>query len=1450
MARLHTVGFESQIFSSTANQHGEGDFAIKAVQTNGTVTVDTTNPRSGAACASQAGGAANYTSVDCGAGAADRAYFLRAYLRFSDATPTAQMRVLGFQNGSSVAATIRLNTDGTLTLHQADSTQIGSASAALSDNTWYRVEMKVIIPAAGNGTLEGKLNGTTFATSAAAAITNVNTSAVLYAGCITAAGSGTILVDDVAMNDDTGADQNSYPGSGKVIVLRPAAHSNIGTWVGPQTTGDDTTDLWDNVNNTPPQGVAHSDTDANAGKYVFNITNAANQDFDMAIAAYDTQIAAGDSITLTQGIARMSVDSTTGTNTGTVEGVSNPAMTARTGFNLEATAVAGTEPAGWKSARTAVAYAPAVTRSTQPVLRARKVDASTRANMIDLMGVLVEYVPAVTTVSRSASLDATAAVAASGTVTTTLSRSALVTAASGIASVGDVLDIVIRSAAFSMTSAISAEAQGVRTRTAALDAIGSVSSAGEIIYARSATLAAASNIISHRDFDTPNLWTRRAQIDGITGISSRGVGDLHISEEPRHDFHRLAATLELDPGMSGFADFVSGTGKLSSSSQSVSDTGESWTNTVRVIEQNDNPTVSNLGFREYGTTSNSETYEYSTGPGVPNFAQSLGGGLMAWQNVNNVLRDDGLSTIRGGVLAPPGTSEWLFTSVYGLPFIPEDATILGVQHVHKRKSNPAFGHIDTDINLIVGDVIQGTNHAFGAGWPSGYEYAVFGAPWDKWGIALEPGHINSPTFGVAVKSSNAPDATSAGEIDCLFLEVFYSRTFTTDTPYTIDHPQTSQSLNLKGFGFDVPTNAKILGVTAQVRRKRDSLGVVTDHTVQLLKNGVASGNNKADPNAWPIIYGIKPYGNANDKWGLTLGPSDVNDPDFGIRIRAQGLYNAQIDHVTLEVHYSVEGQEVAFTSTAVPLHVAPDSDRPSYLPVSASFDTEMPGGFSAGTITVPNSEEINPIDYLYATTRIYEYETNTTLHEGRVVGASESLTEVGFELEGWAKHLQDDKTARMIFYDRDHSRWKGASTQRKLDTFDAAYNEARVSPDRDTGEPALELALTGPQTDWPGISVSDGWYDGEGIELKYLDYAWKRNSNLGSAAPWSWFAQFSDNDLLTTPNSSAELVGTGPGSGTLTAAAGKRWARVTMAYTAGPGGDTTNVDYSLFWTLLGVVGQHTVPLVGTVSAPSTGRGVTVDETVRYIVERWAPEVRIDSLEETSFVLPHLVYYEATTAFDMIEALVLYGGDGEQVLDWYVYDDRKLSLASPDSHGKQWRTRWEPDGTTAEGSGPDVQRLINGVVVSYDDGTGTVHAVGPPGSDAEYIDDALISFADTNFANRDGAKHWEKFDAGITSLAGALLIGQLILAERNRQEWRGNITVEDRIRDADGAWHPVSLIRAGDHIVVEDDDDPRPRRIVNTSYDSNTKKNSVSVGAPPDRLEVLLARAGIVIAGRI
>lgn len=183
-------------------------------------------------------------------------FWLRTYL-YVHVRPSAANHIISMNGASgSVGSTprgmIKLNSDGTLTLHDSAGTQIGSASAALTLDTWYMVELKVDhSPASGSRITEGRLNGGIFATSSSQ--TDGNVFAFSVGGNLNseAQTTGDWFFADIAINDNTGTYQNSYPGSEKVLYLPVSGAGDANGW-GDTSNAAGSTNNYTLVDENPP----------------------------------------------------------------------------------------------------------------------------------------------------------------------------------------------------------------------------------------------------------------------------------------------------------------------------------------------------------------------------------------------------------------------------------------------------------------------------------------------------------------------------------------------------------------------------------------------------------------------------------------------------------------------------------------------------------------------------------------------------------------------------------------------------------------------------------------------------------------------------------------------------------------------------------------------------------------------------------------------------------------------------------------------------------------------------------------------------------------------------------------------------------------------------------------------------------------------------------------------
>lgn len=213
MARIYSTGFE--LNSTTSGVEAD---------TFSSTTVSTTNVRSGTyAMRANASGSAPFwrTQVKSSDDTTNICYF-RFYLYIASATNALVQIARIVDSGNVQQAVIRLTTGNQLQLCDNTVTQVGSNSSTLTGATWYRVELKY------NGNthaLEAQLDGSAFA-SGAGGVGSAGWSKVLL-GTINGTPTADLYFDDVAVNDSTGSFQNSYPGSGKIIHLKPNAAGDI-----------------------------------------------------------------------------------------------------------------------------------------------------------------------------------------------------------------------------------------------------------------------------------------------------------------------------------------------------------------------------------------------------------------------------------------------------------------------------------------------------------------------------------------------------------------------------------------------------------------------------------------------------------------------------------------------------------------------------------------------------------------------------------------------------------------------------------------------------------------------------------------------------------------------------------------------------------------------------------------------------------------------------------------------------------------------------------------------------------------------------------------------------------------------------------------------------------------------------------------------------------------------
>jgi len=315
-----------------------------------------------------------------------RTYYHRFYFR-KNTDPSAEQQLCS--NGQSNGFVIRLQTSGVLRLMVNAGATIAD-SAVLNNDQWYRVEYSTTINSgSADDSAELLIDGVSAGSgSSLTAATGVGTQ-----WNITTDDVGTAVdLDDIGINDDQGADQNTWPGAGSVVLCKPISDSQDGSWTG--GAGGTGIDLSLAVSSTPPVGTA-AETNTTQIESVDSSGNNATDEYRANLTTYtDAGIGASDTINVLQAIINHGEDVNTGTKTGSFGLQSNPSQTYGTFTFGDNVGALGTFPTNWRSSFGPAAYSPSPTRGSSPVLAVRKTDTGTRVASVDFMGLYVEYVPA------------------------------------------------------------------------------------------------------------------------------------------------------------------------------------------------------------------------------------------------------------------------------------------------------------------------------------------------------------------------------------------------------------------------------------------------------------------------------------------------------------------------------------------------------------------------------------------------------------------------------------------------------------------------------------------------------------------------------------------------------------------------------------------------------------------------------------------------------------------------------------------------------------------------------------------------------------------------------------------------------------------------------------------------------------------------------------------------
>lgn len=239
MARIFTCGWELNSLTAGMEIFGTSYAgSISSTTFNGGAYSYRNNPSA----------AAQVCSMQFNAGAGIKTVYVRFYYR-AVTHPASGSLVFSLTQSDLSTTMMRLRGTGSgLRAMNAANTQVGS-DFALSTGQWYLIEIKVFSSAA-SGTIDVKVDG-----SSVVSVTGTGTGGGDINGMILGSAASLTheyFVDDIAVNDESGSFQTTYPGAGKIICLRPdSAGDNADFTRG----GTDSGANWSQVDEVTPNDV-------------------------------------------------------------------------------------------------------------------------------------------------------------------------------------------------------------------------------------------------------------------------------------------------------------------------------------------------------------------------------------------------------------------------------------------------------------------------------------------------------------------------------------------------------------------------------------------------------------------------------------------------------------------------------------------------------------------------------------------------------------------------------------------------------------------------------------------------------------------------------------------------------------------------------------------------------------------------------------------------------------------------------------------------------------------------------------------------------------------------------------------------------------------------------------------------------------------------------------------
>lgn len=518
-----------------------------------------------------------------------------------------------------------------------------------------------------------------------------------------------------------------------------------------------------------------------------------------------------------------------------------------------------------------------------------------------------------------------------------------------------------------------------------------------------------------------------------------------------------------------------------------------------------------------------------------------------------------------------------------------------------------------------------------------------------------------------------------------------------------------------------------------------------------------------------------------------------------------------------------------------------DEPDAAWIPFGITWSSVLPGGWKDASFSLRRRiDEDVPLRLLDEVVILDEH--GQTMYEGRIVQLPRQHGDdylLGVNCMGWASHLLDDPSVPYFFVNRDMADWQAPGLNRRVQfgsfpwetdyqaSIDGRFMQFEGPGDIAGGRTILngsaaELMYKAPV----GTTCAKAMYRGTEANL----------TSVESARIWT-----DSNDALSTATSNAITLDDTLRTVTFSAAQ-----RYLMARAAATAQHTPTSPFSRKLSKLGIYANTTLTSVAISGEPD---GYYIDDMLAYSLSRGAPKLNYTtgldgSIQRPPVVVPHACDNGLGTVERIILDLNKY-----TIWDWTVYSGPKgptFYYQPPDPDRLTWEARLD-QGVFLNLEGDDVERAINGVLVSYTTFDGTQKVAGPTGSGMDFESSLLLDTDSEGTVNAHGyTRKWIDYPVNF-SLADdsyAAVIGAAYLAQTQLPSRIGDMTLPGTVGHPTKGARPSREVRAGDWIKVSDHPADVPRRIIGVSHDDDARKTTVSVGNDLNKVDAMLEQVQV------